>query len=86
MNVITGHQWHGPTLAVLGAIVFGPLLLVAAAAGAGGSERAHSSGASAQGEVACGPAESVQLPDLNDPAIRQRFVDSFGAGSFGLSG
>ena len=84
MNLTTGHQRQSRTLVVLLAIVLSLLLLAAAAAGAGGGERKQPSGSSTQGQLVDTPALSVQMPDLNDPIIRQQFVDSFAAGSFGI--
>ena len=84
MNVTTGNRRQSRTLVVFSAIVVGLLLLAAAAAGAGGSERKQPSGSSTQSQLADTPPVSVQLPDLHDPIIRQRFVDSFAPGYFGL--
>ena len=83
MNLITRNRRHVPTPVVLMAIARSLLLVAAAAAGAG--ERKQPSGLSTQGQVVDTPALSVQMPDLNDPTIRQQCVESFAAGSFGIT-
>jgi hypothetical protein len=77
------HRRLVTTFVVLATIGFSVLLLASALAGRHPETGAVASGT---GDAALkAPAQnSVSLPNLNDACVRQQFVDSFGAGSFGI--
>ena len=83
MTMTTNRRRYVRSLFAFLAMAVSALLFVAATSGGAADKPDEASTSSTQGAAVSSPSATVPLLDLNDPAVRQKFVDSFAPGSFG---